>query len=263
MPLFNHEIENLSREGAIYADHWIEELGDFRHVRIRFKPEEIEDYVRRITAFDTFLRSDAERAADVEGIPDDVARDADSYTMLDDGQEITPWYCVAAFLGPHLEALTCTNMRAEIISDLVERSETPAYARSLEQALSLGEGQNIEFKREFKSALVIAKEVAAFSTSNNGVLLLGVDDSGHVIGTDKTKEDIENALTCVGPLPTYGIEFSEHNGSRIAIVRVKKGRQPVYYAKHSPYLRQGSKSRPLEPHEVYELIEQHIASRGS
>ena len=29
-------LESLEREGVIYADHWIEEIGDFRHVRIEF-----------------------------------------------------------------------------------------------------------------------------------------------------------------------------------------------------------------------------------
>ncbi len=48
---------------------------------------------------------------------------------------------------------------------------------------SRGEGQNLEFKREFpKQATDLAKEIAAFATSNQGTILLGVSDSGDLVG---------------------------------------------------------------------------------
>ena len=42
------ELFSLERERAIYCDHWIDELGDFRKVRILFTPEEVKEYVRSI-----------------------------------------------------------------------------------------------------------------------------------------------------------------------------------------------------------------------
>ena len=93
------DLETLERERAIYTDHWIDEVGDFRHVRIPFTQEEIAEYVRRVSAFDLFLQSGARTAAEVAGIPEDIASDADTYTLrLGDGRELAPWYCLAAFL---------------------------------------------------------------------------------------------------------------------------------------------------------------------
>ena len=107
------DVSSLEREQALYTDHWIKELDDFRHVRIDFTAEEAQDYARRTWAFELFLRAERPRwARDVEGIDPDVAHDADTYQMcLEDGTEYPPpYHCFAAFLGPHLEAISCGAM---------------------------------------------------------------------------------------------------------------------------------------------------------
>lgn len=115
------DLLRLEREGAIYSDHWIDRLNDFRHVRIKLTPEEIKEYVRSLWAYELFLRAGhPEKASEVEGIPKDIANRADSYTMVTkDGKLATPWHCVAAFLVPELEKLTCFNVedRQEIIEE--------------------------------------------------------------------------------------------------------------------------------------------------
>ena len=119
----NHQRDllHLEREGAIYSDHWIDRLNDFRHIRIKLTPEEIKEYVRSSWAYELFLRAgQPEKASEVEGIPEDIADRADSYTMVtEDGKSETPWHCVAAFLGPELEKLICFNIedRQEIIEE--------------------------------------------------------------------------------------------------------------------------------------------------
>jgi hypothetical protein len=107
------DVESLEREQALYADHWIDEIQDFRHVRIAFTIDEARDYVRRSWAYELFLRSGQPKwARDVPGIDSDVAADADSYTMnCRDGTQIPPpCHCFAAFLGQHLEALFCGGL---------------------------------------------------------------------------------------------------------------------------------------------------------
>ena len=136
------------------------------------------------------------------------------------------------------------------------------YGISVGDAVARGEGQTIEFKVELDQARDLAKEVAAFSTSGDGVILLGVDDDGGPVGTDESKERLEGILRLVNPLPTAAVEFANLNDTRVAAIRVKKGTQPIYYVEHRPYLRQGSTSRPATAHEVYELIEGHIRNNG-
>ena len=113
------ELMTLEREQAIYTDHWIEKLKDFRHVRIRFKKPEVDEYVRRMWAYELFRRAGSpELATSVKGIDADIAQDADRYAMpTKDGKAIHPWHCIAGFLGSHLESLVCTNLRHEILEE--------------------------------------------------------------------------------------------------------------------------------------------------
>lgn len=94
------DLRTLQAERAIYSEQWIDELDDFRFVRIRFTEEEAKEYARRYWAFDVYLRSSRTKpAAKIRNIPADIAADADSYPG--------PQCCAAAFLGKHLEALVC------------------------------------------------------------------------------------------------------------------------------------------------------------
>lgn len=114
------ELESLQRESAIYSDQWVEELGDFRHVRIPFTEEEKQEFSRRSWAYELWIRAGRPKwARDTAGIDEDVARDADSYVMHTiDGESFgPPYHCFAAFLGDHLEALTCgmLNERRKVV----------------------------------------------------------------------------------------------------------------------------------------------------
>jgi len=118
------DLETLEREGAIYADHWIDEVGDFRHVRIEFTPDERVEFARRSWAYELFLRAGKPaRAREAPGIDEDVAKEADEYSgVLKDGTQIPPpYHCFAAFMGKHLEALSCGHSDRETVINLSGR----------------------------------------------------------------------------------------------------------------------------------------------
>ena len=115
------DLETLQRESAIYADHWIEEVGDFRHVRIGCTPEEMEEFARRSWAYELFLRAGHPNwAAEIPGIDEDIAKDADTYSLkLRDGTIIPPpYHCFAAFLGNHLEKLVTSGTDRQTVIEL-------------------------------------------------------------------------------------------------------------------------------------------------
>ena len=114
----------LERECVIYTDHWIEQVGDFRHVQVAFTPEERDEFARRCWAYELFLRAEVTWASEVPGIEEDIARDADTYSAaLKDGREIKPpYHCFAAFLGHHLEALTISKSERQTVIDLQGRA---------------------------------------------------------------------------------------------------------------------------------------------
>lgn len=115
------DLDALRRECAVYADFWIDEIADFRHVRIEFTPEEREDFIRRSWAYELFLRAGSPTlAADVPGIDPQIASGADSYSMktVDGTEHPVPYHCFAAFLGQHLETLVCSITDQTSVLDL-------------------------------------------------------------------------------------------------------------------------------------------------
>ncbi len=67
----------------------------------------------------------------------------------------------------------------------------------LVRLVGIGEGQHLEFKRRVPQPDRLAKEVIAFANSSGGHLLLGVDDSGSILGVRDADEEtysLRNAL---------------------------------------------------------------------
>jgi len=128
------DLFQLEREGAIYADHWFDEIGDFRHIRIKFTPEEIKEYVRSMWALELYYRAGSpEKAAAVPKIPPDIAERADSYKLSFPDSEPVESHCPAAFLTGELEALVCTNVRGRYV--ILEEVGTENLLSTLKRAV--------------------------------------------------------------------------------------------------------------------------------
>lgn len=156
--------------------------------------------------------------------------------------------------------------------------EIPSWAdeqvsRDLPVLRSRGEGQNLEYIEIFpQNARDLAKEIAAFATSNQGTILIGVSDSGDLIGIEGANQQGErdNLLKrlegiCRGtvkPAITPVAKFAIENELVVLAVNVPHGRQPVYYSSNIPYVRHLTASRPAEPHEVLELVTEYLKNQG-
>lgn len=134
---------------------------------------------------------------------------------------------------------------------------------------SQGESQHLEFKKEFPSnAQDLAKEIAAFATSNQGTILIGVSDEGDLVGISGAEnQDVRDSLLkrlggiCSGtikPAITPIAKFAYENDLIVLVINVPKGKQPIYYKGNIPYVRHFTDSRPAEPHEVLEIIGEYL-----
>lgn len=138
---------------------------------------------------------------------------------------------------------------------------------SVEWIAATGETQFVEFKAEFPRQISdIGKEIAAFATTNDGTIFIGISDDGNICGIeDGFNQSVRSALVqriegvCHGPIApsvTPSVQFAVVNGKVVAAVRVSRGPAPVYYASNIPYLRQVTAARPMKPDEVVDAIVQ-------
>lgn len=147
----------------------------------------------------------------------------------------------------------------------------PVLSGRLPELRARGENQELEYIAGFpENVRELAKEIAAFATTNPGTIVLGVSDDGELLGlreaeTPQGRDSLLQRLhgICSGvvkpaiiPLARFAVE----EGRPLLVLSVPRGSQPVYYCNEKPYLRNISESRPAQPHEVVELVRQWIVS---
>jgi hypothetical protein len=141
---------------------------------------------------------------------------------------------------------------------------------ALEDALQSGEGQSVEFKRGFpddtiKSGTVdddLMRSIAAFANTNDGAVLIGVDDAGHVKGLEldfQQRDRLERRIrqlvrTRIKPTPPIQIAFEDVRGLAIAKITVARGEAPVYMIGGVIYLRYGSADVQAQPDDLRRLV---------
>lgn len=182
---------------------------------------------------------------------------------------------------PKTAILSCDDLEAVQASGICmdeKQQRIPDWAderlsNDLPVLRSRGEGQDLEYMDVFpENTRELAKEIAAFATSNTGTILLGVSDSGDLTGLPaaSTASERDNLLQriagicrgAVKPSITPVAKFAVESGKTILVLTVPKGTQPIYYASNAPYLRHLTESRPADPHEVIDLVQTYIRSLG-
>ena len=111
--------------------------------------------------------------------------------------------------------------------------------RELEELVTKGEGQRLEFKQKATFPEKIAREMVAFANSNGGQLFVGVEDDGKIAGlkfADEEKFVIDKAIIDhIKPGIKYEFEFIPVSKKRSVLhYRIFETRKkPIYYL-HDP-----------------------------
>ncbi|GAB4266222.1 AlbA family DNA-binding domain-containing protein [Thermincola ferriacetica] len=105
------------------------------------------------------------------------------------------------------------------------------------EIITNGENSAVEFKRDTVKNTDLAEEIVAFSNTEGGMILLGVEDDGQIIGT--TRADIEEWLMNIcsqSVIPAVIPHFERirvDEGKCVVVLRVPKGvNKPLF--KHLP-----------------------------
>lgn len=169
----------------------------------------------------------------------------------------------------------------------------PELEPTLEEVIADGEGPELEFKSSLRwsyreGALdkkleeVILKTIAAFSNAEGGRLIIGVDDSGEILGLEKdyetlngSKDEFEIHLRNLVnrsfgekfAASNIEIQFAAVEDMEVCEVRIKPANAPVYFTASGPhgmkqdkfFVRSGNSSVELKLAEVSPYIENRFS----
>lgn len=131
--------------------------------------------------------------------------------------------------------------------------------KMLELALLEGEGLKVEFKERLSN---LDREIVAFANTAGGVIYLGVDDSGKIIGIsidNQLKSQVADiAHNCD---PSIQITLHEHRNEKVLAVHVGKGNDKPYRCKEGFYIRNGPSTQKLKRDEIITMINQTDKAR--
>ena len=131
--------------------------------------------------------------------------------------------------------------------------------------ISLGETSTVQFKREIKDAHAFSQELVAFSNSEGGIIVIGVDDrTGDLIGLDYANIREANAIMAnsaannVKPAVEITTEVFEANGKRAIVVKVPTGSRKPYCDKNGVIWRKNAadKMRVTAQEEVARMLQE-------
>ena len=132
-----------------------------------------------------------------------------------------------------------------------------------------GEGQELEFKRDFPAqAHEMSEVIAAFATSGGGRILLGVDDDGNLADMpwndgsvrDELVRRAQGLVRNVRPDVKANLLFACDQDHVILCIQIIRQDEPVYYYDGRPYIRDDRISRRATPDEVKSLVWKHPSS---
>jgi len=126
--------------------------------------------------------------------------------------------------------------------------------------ISQGENSSIEFKSGNVRPESVAKEMAAFSNSFGGTLLIGVEDDGIISGINMEKIDqwLANiARNNVIPAISPDISIENIESKKVAVVEIPKGMNKPYQTIDGKYyIRISSTNRTATKEELSRLFQQ-------
>jgi ATP-dependent DNA helicase RecG len=125
------------------------------------------------------------------------------------------------------------------------------------QIIKEGENEKVEFKKDISSD--IGEEIVALANAEGGYLLIGVDDSGNIVGCDvkKVKNKLSSFLTSITPPAKIKISKIKINKKEVVVLKVEKSKFLATIGGMA-YIRVGTSKRPLSIQEIIALGVENI-----
>ena len=134
----------------------------------------------------------------------------------------------------------------------------------LQRLISEGEDSGLEFKRDEVTNFDLAREITAFLNHAGGTVLLGVDDGGRIVGTQRPRLEEWVAELCrakIDPpvIPSLSWVRDAEPGADVLVARFSVGPDKPYARVHNSrrtyYVRVGSTSREASSEELERMYQ--------
>jgi membrane protein YdbS with pleckstrin-like domain len=176
-----------------------------------------------------------------------------------------------------------------LIKQMIPTSRRRGAALSLEELIREGESSSLEFKESLRYDTrlnsinkdlekAVMKTIAGFLNTDGGTLVIGVNDSGEILGLNrdydslprKNRDGFENHLSALVK-SMIGMNFSKYvalafekvDGKEVCLVRVKSSHKPAYLhngdKREEFFVRTGNSTQPFSMSEAEDYIKTHFA----
>ena len=175
-----------------------------------------------------------------------------------------------AILSDDNQVLDYRNFNYAFWDDYNGTVEVKGSASTISSLIKSGESQHLEFKAVLDDMDDFVETVVAYANKNDGVILVGVDDRGNIIGLkeqyEKAKTKIENWIGdfCM-PKPSFTVELVRSQDKEIAVVTVNEGdmaSKPFALNGNKFFIRANSTDRQMDRVEIEKIFSQKYSSQG-
>ena len=134
------------------------------------------------------------------------------------------------------------------------------------EKIYLGEDATIEFKRALPHRNSLADEIAAFANARGGVILIGVDDDGEIIGVDRHTLDtaektvVEICTDSIDPIVLIFTEKLRIDDKNLLKIEVPRSLF-VHKTANGYFMRQGSSKREMPTEQLARLFQTRSQAR--
>ncbi len=125
------------------------------------------------------------------------------------------------------------------------------YRPTVATIIALGEGFTTEFKRSMPSDL--GREICAFANATGGIILIGVDDAGTVVGVEnhnRLKSEVQSVARSADP--PVAVEVDSEEGVLRVTVPEQHGKPYSFGGRF--YIREGATCQQLSREEIREFF---------
>ncbi len=124
----------------------------------------------------------------------------------------------------------------------------------IEKIIRAGETETVEFKASLAEKKQILETISAFSNTEGGTILIGVDDEGSITGVQlgrKTLEDLANRIkNCMDPVIYPSISKENVNGKNIIQIVIEESDIKPVFANDRAFKRVGKTNQRVSSLEI-------------